>query len=405
VRSEKYVMKRFVFFIIIAYSLCFLMMGGCAVKLPPKFPLMKIASAEYPNFYDDMAYDGLQQGISRSIEYLRKIPADRTFQFGEDKFNAEHIRRSLEYFLSFIAAKPPARELRRFIQENYAVYKSVGTGEETLPVLFTGYYEPLLQGSLYQSSEYRFPVYTPPDDMMSIDLSLFSEEFKGKKITGRLADRTFVPYYERKEIEEKGALEGKADVIAWVNDRTDLFFLQIQGSGKIALDNGDIINVNYENQNGRAYRSIGKLLIESGKISKEDMSMQKIREYLREHPDEAGAILNYNPSYVFFSPGKEGPRGALNFPLTPGRSAAVDRSVFPMSVLAYVETQKPLTDASGKITRWTDCTRFVLHQDTGGAIKGAGRMDLFWGSGDYAEIAAGHLRHRGNIYVLVLKRG
>ncbi len=396
-------MKRFVFFIIIVYGLC-LMAGGCAVKLTPKFPLVKIAYEQYPVFYDDMAYDGLQNGISRSIEYLRKIPADRMFQFGEDQFDAAHIRRSLEHFLNFIRTKPPSHELRRFIQANYVVYKSVGSGEE-LPVLFTGYYEPLLQGSLYQSGEYRFPVYAPPDDLMSIDLSLFSQEFKGKKITGRLADSTFVPYYERREIEEKGVLEGRADIIAWVNDRTDLFFLQIQGSGKIALDSGGIINVNYENQNGRAYRSIGKLLIESGKISKEDMSMQKIREYLREHPDEADEILNYNSSYVFFSPGKEGPRGALNFTLTPGRSAAVDRSVFPMSVLAYIETQKPLTDASGKIVRWTDCTRFVLHQDTGGAIKGPGRMDLFWGSGDYAEIAAGHLRHRGNIYVLVLKRG
>ncbi|MDM8524949.1 MltA domain-containing protein [Desulfococcaceae bacterium HSG8] len=394
-------MKRYGLVIITICVLCAIM-AGCAGKKPSPFPLIKISPSEYPEFVDDMAYDGLQHGISQSLEYLNRVSADKKFEFGEDIFDAAHMIRSLEYFLDFIETKPSGRHLSRFIEEDYLIYKSVGTGEDE-NVLFTGYYEPLLYGSLYQSSEYRFPVYAPPQDLMTIDLSLFSKEFKGKKITGRLSDQTFIPYHDRKEIEEARAIEGKAEVLAWVRDRVDLFFLQIQGSGKISLDDGEIINVHYNSQNGRPYRSIGRLLIDKGKIPKEKMSMQKIREYLRNHPEEVKGILNYNPSYVFFSIEEEGPFGALNVKVTPGRSLAVDRRIFPLSGLTFIESQKPVVDGSGKIYKWTDFSRFVLNQDTGGAIRGPGRADLFWGNGTYAEIAAGYMQHRGNLYMLVLK--
>ncbi|QTA87453.1 murein transglycosylase A [Desulfonema magnum] len=395
-------MKKYFSVMLIGFVLSLMISGCAAKKQAPLFPLMRLSVSDYPEFGDDMAYDGLRHGISQSISYLKQVPADKKFQFGEDMFDAAHMIRSLEHFLDVTDKRPSARELKKFIASNYLVYKSVGAGEEG-NVLFTGYYEPLLHGSLYKNNEYKFPVYARPDDLMTIELSSFSPEFKGKKITGRLADQTFVPYYERKEIEEQGVLENKAEVIAWVRDRISLFFLQIQGSGKISLDNGKIINVHYNSQNGQPYRSIGKLLIEKGKIPKEEMSMQRLREYLREHPEEAEPILNHNASYVFFSLEEEGPFGALNVTLTPGRSIAVDRRVFPLSGLAFIETQKPLTDGSGKISRWINFPRFVLSQDTGGAIRGPGRADIFWGNGAYAEIAAGYMQHRGNLYLLILK--
>ncbi|MDM8552915.1 MltA domain-containing protein [Desulfobacterales bacterium HSG2] len=363
--------------------------------------MIKLSPSEYPEFADDMAYDGLEHCISRSLEYLRRVPG-RKFVFGEDTFDAVHIIRSLEHFLDFMETRPSNRRLKEFIASDYLVYKSTGAGEEG-QVLFTGYYEPLLQGSFYESNEYRFPVYARPRDLMTIDLSRFSPEFEGKKITGRLTKQTFMPYHDRREIELENALEGKAEILAWVNDRVDLFFLQIQGSGKISLDTGEIINVHYNSQNGRPYRSIGKLLIEEEKIPREEMSMQRLREYLRNHPEEADAVLNHNPSYIFFNMEEGGPFGALNVALTPGRSLAVDRRIFPMTALAFIKTRKPLVDGTGQILDWTDCARFVLNQDTGGAIKGPGRADLFWGSGAYAEIAAGHMQHKGDIYLLVLK--
>jgi membrane-bound lytic murein transglycosylase A len=186
-------------------------------------------------------------------------------------------------------------------------------------------------------------------------------------------------------------------------DPVDVFFLQIQGSGKVFLDNGEVLNVHYHTTNGRPYRSIGKLLIDEEKISVADMSMQKIRQYFQNHPEEIDAVLNYNPSYVFFKIEPNGPLGNINVPLTPGRSVALDRFIFPPAALIFIETEKPIVDNAGHIQNWQRFSRFALNQDTGGAIKGPGRADLFWGNGTYAEIAAGHLKHTGDLYFLVLK--
>jgi len=380
--------------------------GGCAV--PIKLPvtsepeLVKITSANYPEFIDDMVYDGLEHGILQSISYLNNVPATTEFRFEKDVFDTAHMIRSMEYFLNFIKTKPSRKELNKFIRSNYLVYKSVGR-ENPGQVLFTGYYEPFLEGSLEKSAEYRFPIYARPNDLMTINLSLFSQRFNGETIVARYDNQAVVPYYERKNIEYEGILEGKADHIAWLKDQVDLFFLQIQGSGKIFLDNGNIINVHYHTSNGHPYRSIGKLLIDKEKIPRSEMSMQKIRSYLREHPEDVEDVLNYNPSYVFFKIEEDGPLGCLNVKLAPGRSIALDRRIFPPSGLAYIETQKPVIDGAGEIHEWIDFSRFVLNHDTGGAIRGPGRADLFWGNGIYAEIAAGHMQHTGKLYFLILK--
>ena len=393
---------------IIVFTVLFsLLFAGCAVfkKGPPRVresALIRIESSDYPEFSDDMDYDGLEHGVLQSILYLNKVPADRTFRFGKDVFDAAHMIRSMEHFLHFIQTKPSKQQLRKYISSNYLVYRSVGSGNPG-QVLFTGYYEPLLEGSIEKSTEYRFPIYARPSDLTTIDLSLFLPAFKGKKIIGRYTDQTVVPYYDRKDIEYKGALEGKTAEIAWLKDRVDLFFLQIQGSGKIYLDNDDILHVHYHGTNGRPYRSIGKLLIDKGKIPREEMSMQKIRAYLYDYPEEAETVLNYNPSYVFFKIEEDGPIGYLEVKLTPGRSIALDRRLFPLAGLAFIKTDKPLINSSGKIYKWSAFSRFVLNQDTGGAIKGPGRGDLFWGDGTYAEIAAGHMQHHGTLYFLVLK--
>jgi membrane-bound lytic murein transglycosylase A len=373
------------------------------VKPPTRENAMeRISSWSYPDFLDDMTYNGLEDSILQSLSYLNKIPADRQFIFGEDQYNTEHMIKSLQHFLGYIQARPSRQDLKKFIQSDYRIYRSVGrngAGE----VLYTGYYEPLLKGSLIRSEQYRFPIYTRPRDLITIDLSLFHKKFKGEKIIGRYTDQSVVPYYDRSEIETGGVLEDKAGVLAWAEDPVDVFFLQIQGSGKVQLENGNVFNVHYQTTNGRPYRSIGKLLIDEEKISVADMSMQKIREYLNNHPEEIDTVLNYNPSYVFFIIEPNGPLGNINVKLTPGRSIALDRRIFPPAALAFIETEKPLIDDVGQIHSWQRFSRFVLNQDTGGAIKGPGRADLFWGNGSYAEIAAGHLKHTGELYFLVLK--
>ncbi len=387
------------------FSYALLLFHGCALfyKKPP-MALKKISPGHYPGFFDDMAYEGLENSICQSLSYLMLLPSEREFRFGKDSYDTNHMIKSLEIFLSFIRKNPTQHELEKFIAAEYLVYKSIGM-KKTGQVLFTGYYEPSLEGSLVKTDEYRFPVYTLPEDRAVINLSLFSDKFVDeKKLIGRFTEeQTIVPYYEREEIETLKPLENKAETIAWVKDKVDLFFLEIQGSGKIYLDNGEWINAHYHGTNGHPYRAIGRLLIDQGKILKEEMSMQKIRMYLDAHPEERQEILNYNKSYVFFKKEDGGPFGCLQVELTPGRSLALQRRIFPSAALAFIETQRPFVGDSGEIQSWMDFGRFVLNQDTGGAIKGPGRADIFWGNGEYAEIAAGHMQHDGALFFLVLK--
>ena len=382
-----------------------ILLAGCPVpikKPPEELVLIRISAFSHPNFNDDLAFDGLEHSILKSIVYLQKVPADRIYQFGPDRIDAAHLMKSLQYFLEFIRTNPSNRELKKFIRSHYTVYQSIGRDQKG-EVLYTGYYEPHLNGRLSPNEEFRYPIYSLPNDILKIDLSAFADKYKGESIVGRFTGETVVPYYDRREIDEEEVLLGKVEPLAWLQDPVDLFFLQIQGSGKVFLDTGEVINVHYHGSNGRPYRSIGTLLIEEQKIPKEEMSMQKIRAYLNDHPDEMATVFNYNPSYVFFKLESEGPLGYINVLLTPGRSIALDRRIFPPAALAFIQTEKPVVDSTGQIDSWTDFSRFVLNQDTGGAIRGPGRADVFWGNGPYAEIAAGHLAHTGKLYFLVLK--
>ena len=382
-------------------------LAGCALWSrsdgPQEAPaLIRLPPWKHPSFADDIKYDGLVRSIGKSLSYLERVPSHRHFSFGADRFDRDHMVKSLEAFQAFIQRAPSLEELKDFIRRRFFVYRATGN-QESNRVLFTGYYEPLIKGSLQRTEQFRYPIYAKPEDLVQIDLSPFSPELAGRRIAGRYANGTVVPYYSRKAIDYDGVLEGKVRALAWVRDRVDLFFLQIQGSGKILLGQGEAIHVHYHASNGRPYSSIGKLLIEEGEIPRSQMSMQGIREYLRTHPEKSRRILGHNQSYVFFKLEEDGPLGYINETLTPGRSIATDGSIFPISALSFIELKKPLTDGSGQIRAWTDMKRFVLNQDVGGAIKGPGRADLFWGNGPYAEIAAGHTQHEGDLYFLVLR--
>ncbi len=380
-----------------------LLLSGCApiktptvVETPPA--LVKLSPSAYPALSDDLNYEGLNHCIQMSLTYLKKVPRDRAFAFGADSYTAAHLIRSLEVFQEFIQARPSADQITARVRSDYAAYRANGLSDK---VLFTGYYEPVLKGSLKETPLYHYPLYSRPDDLITVDLSAFSAKYAGETITGRYTGQTLVPYYDRKTIENREIFKGQA--LAWVGDPVDLFFLHIQGSGKILLDQGKTLNVHYHAANGHPYRSIGKVLIDQGKIPKSEISMQAIRAYLKSHPQEQETILSANPSYVFFKTETDGPLGNLNVPLTPGRSIAVDKKIFPPAALMFIQTQKPVMTEAGQLGTWEDFGRFALNQDTGGAITGPGRADIFWGNGPYAELAAGHLQHRGDMYFLILK--
>ncbi len=382
-----------------------MMAAGCTFfqrpAVTPEADLIRLTKPDYPDFSDGLFLDNLSYGIGKSLAYLQNVSADRTFRFGEDNYNTLHLIRSLEALRNFVETRPDSAALNRFISDRFLVYRSIG-GPQSGQVLFTGYYEPHLRGSLTPNARYRYPVHAMPGDLMLIDLSPFSEALKGKRIVGRLQGKTVVPYPDRQAIEADVGFGHKTPPIAWVDDRIDLFFLQIQGSGRIYLTNGSFFRVHYHGTNGHPYRSIGRLLIDQGKIPADEMSMQRLKAYLQDHPAEVDAVLNHNPSYVFFKTESSGPIGAIGVDLTPGRSVAVDRRVFPMAAPAFLKTQIPVVDGNGRIDHWMDFSALALNQDTGGAIRGPGRVDIFWGDGPYAQIAAGHMQHKGAFYLLIL---
>jgi len=353
-------------------------------------------------FRDDMDRDSLTLVIRRNLEYLDRLNPGTVFHYGPHDFTVQQVRESQEAFLDLVSKGLAAGQLSREIRKKFRVYRATGrVGDAS--VLFTGYYEPTYEGSLARDETFRYPLYRPPEDLMRIDLSLFGEKFKGESIVARIEGKKVQPYYSRYQIEAEKALEGKNLEIAWLKDPLDVAFLHIQGSGRLRLPDGKELLVNYQASNGRPYRSIGRYMIEKGFVAREGMSMQGIRKYLTEHPEVLNEVLNSNPSYIFFRQVEKGPLGSLGILLTPGRSVALDSRIFPKGALGFISCQKPLVNDQGDIISWTQFSRFVLNQDSGGAIKGAGRADIFWGSGPSAELTAGHLQHEGELYILIKK--
>jgi membrane-bound lytic murein transglycosylase A len=253
----------------------------------------------------------------------------------------------------------------------------------------TGYYEPEIAGSRHKRPGYDVPVYAKPDDIIEVDLGQFSSDMKGKKIRGRVAGKMFVPYFDRKEIDQ-GALHGRGLEIAWAADPVELFFLQIQGSGRLRGPDGQVMRIGFAGQNGREYVGIGALMRDRGLLQPGKASMQGIMEYLRTHPEEGEAIMWENKSYVFFQELKgAGPNGSLGLPVTGQVSAAVDPKFVPLGAPVFLSMDR--AEANGL---W-------IAQDTGGAIKGPNRVDTFWGAGDDARAIAGGMNSRGTAWLLL----
>lgn len=262
--------------------------------------------------------------------------------------------------------------------------------------LFTGYYEPTLYGSYQPSERYYYPLYKQPNDMIIVKLESRFPELKGRRVRGRLDGNVLLPYYSREEIDNpRSPLQGEE--LLWVDDADAAFFLHIQGSGRIELPDGSMVGVGYANQNGHPYVAIGKLLIEQGELTQEEVSLQSIRHWLQTNPGRAEQLKAQNPSYVFFQTRNDlqnGPRGSLNVPLTQERSVAIDRKIIPLGTPLWISTTLP----DGKPYQ-----RLVMAQDTGGAITGPVRADIFFGRGQRAEALAGTMKQSGTVFALLPK--
>jgi membrane-bound lytic murein transglycosylase A len=295
-----------------------------------------------------------------------------------------------------LARDAPQEALAAFFERTFEPHQVVnGDGSDTGMV--TGYYEPLLRGSRTPSARFRHPLYAPPQDLLVVDLASVYPDLKGRRLRGRLQGNRVVPYFDRAQIDREPAPLGGLE-IAWVDDAVDAFFLHIQGSGQVELENGERLRVGYAEQNGHPFRSLGAQLIRSGEIAPERASMQGIREWARRNPARVQEFMNANPSYVFFRElprDLPGPLGALGVPLTAERSIAVDPRVVPLGAPVYLATTWPNTAQP--------LNRLMAAQDTGGAIAGAVRADFFWGFGDAAGSLAGRMRQAGRMWVLLPK--
>ena len=355
-----------------------------------------------PVISDDLDRASLQLAISRSISYLRALPAEQVVGQKPRKVTARQVLDNLETFQRLLDRWNCMECLVTEIKSRFDVVPSSSIADES-EILFTGYYQPILEGSLVPTAEYRYPIYRRPDDLTAAEVVTLIPETAKDRVFGRVEGEQFMPYFSRYQIDELGVLRGRGYEIAWLKDPIELFFLHIQGSGILRLPDGQQLYIGYAGQNGRPYRSIGRLLIDTGKIPQQEMSMQRLRRYLAEHPVERSDILNYNESYVFFRINSDGPLGSLNLPLTAGRSVAMDSSLFPKASLALIYTEIPVLDASGQLIGWRPTVRFVLNQDTGGAIRGMRRTDLFMGTGDFAGALAGYMNSPGKVYFILLK--
>ncbi len=279
---------------------------------------------------------------------------------------------------------------RIFFETYFTPYAASDRGRDT--ALLTGYYEPLLKGARARGGIYQTPLLKRPPDLVSADLGSFRPSWRGERLAGRVEDGKLVPYATRAEI-EAGALDRFDLALVWVDDPVAAFFLQIQGSGRVELAGGGTMRLGYDGENGQSYVSIGRLLVENGALTLDQVSAQSIKAWLAAHPDQAKSFMDRNPSYVFFRVlNGDGPVGTQGVALTPGRSLAVDREFIALGVPVFLDVAQAGQDPVRRLT---------VAQDTGAAIRGPLRGDLFWGFGSEAETRAGGMRALGRVYLLL----
>ena len=410
-------MKRY---FIYPFLLLILLLVGCA-----RMPVTERSQAmrkvdRAPEIFDDLKFESLMNGLQANIDFVKnssRMGSEVTF--GPTKIAKNVYLASLQ---ELVSNAKDIEEFKALVIKNFDFYEVYGN-EDWSKIKTTSYYSPLLKASKTKTKKLYQPLHTTPADMISIDIDAYAEDFpkwktfkeqvleqrtskalaRGRLVTDKNGTIRVVPYYKRAEIDEKTVIDAKKHALAYV-DPVKAFFLQIQGSGVLEFDDGKQITVGYASQNGHPYVAIGSKLLD--RIPKEKMSMQNIELYLYSlNKKDMQSILNLNPSYVFFQEMKNRPQSYLGAEVVDGRTVATDQSLFPKGTLAFLKFEKPIFENIGnhEPVGWQQTSRFVFDQDTGGAIRGPGRLDLYAGSGDEAEQFAGVLKNPAQLYYLVPK--
>ncbi|MFT5729094.1 MAG: membrane-bound lytic murein transglycosylase A [Desulforhopalus sp.] len=382
----------------ITASILFLLLAAASFWYfyDPYKPLHQIDSLA--TLADDQDRASLIRVLKSQKHYLEGQAGNEKIPIGSYLISNDWLLESVNDMLGFLQRNPDQTQLTQFLKINYLFFQAGGRkGKWGRKMLVTGYYEPLFEGSLTKNPPYLIPLYTRPPDLIQRTGS------DGKKELGRYdSEQHFTAFWTRKEIETEHHLAGNE--LVYLKDAFDAYLLHVQGSGKVALLDGSIKSVGFAGTNGLTYKSIGKYLVDQKIMKLKDVNIPAIRDYLEQHPDEMLNLLQQNPRYIFFQWGdNKGPKGSSGEALTAGRSIAIDPQALPAGTIAYLQSEKPVLDATNTIKKWQAMNRFVFPQDSGSAIKGTGRVDVFWGNGNYAETAANHMKHPGKLYFLVKK--
>jgi membrane-bound lytic murein transglycosylase A len=337
--------------------------------------------------HDDGSPDSFRHAVARSRDYLEHLPPDRSLP----ALDRQVTTGELQAMLGVLAESSDPSQA---VCDRLRLYRV----ELPAPLLVTGYYEPELRASRERSARFRYPVYRTPSDLVDVDLGQFCSTCSGRTAHGRVHDGKLVPYYSRAEI-DAGALDGGNAELAWLDDPVEAFFLHVQGSAVLRFDDGVHMQISYSSSNGRPYTSIGRLLVEQGKLARDAVSLPALKDYLRAHPDEQAAIMAANQRYIFFRTVAAGPVGSLGVPLTGGRSIAADAGVYPPGAPVFLRIARRDPPAANGAP--TAVQRFAVIQDAGTAITGPGRVDVFWGTGATAEAIAGDMRNPGELYLVL----
>lgn len=337
---------------------------------------------------DDAPVESLRQAIARGMDYVEQLPSKQTTVFDHGVSAAD-----LQVTLDAVTGATNGADWPAAVCDRLHLYRV----ELPTPLLITGYYQPELPASRERTGRFRYPLYRTPSDLVDVDLGQFCPGCAGRTAHGRVHDGKLVPYYSRAEI-DAGALAGRDDELAWLDDPVEAFFLHVQGSALLRFDDGVHMEISYSSSNGRPYTSIGRLLIEQGKMARDTVSLMALKDYLRTQPDEQAALMAANQRYIFFRTVVVGPIGSLGVPLTGGRSIAADASVYPPGALAFLRIQPRQPQAAGDAHSYA---RFTVIQDAGTAITGPSRIDVFWGTGTTAESMAGDMRNPGELYLVL----
>jgi membrane-bound lytic murein transglycosylase A len=382
-------------------ALCAGFTCGCAHR-PATGPRDAFREVSGPSLMDDLNFAGLREALESQSKVLKSSPTTR-MEVGPVSVSRADYANALEKLSQVLAGSAPAESKSAYIEKHFRFFEFAG-GDEPGEILLTSYFEPVLRGSLTPTRALSQPLYAKPQDLLSVQLSTFAERFKGEKaLKARLDGSKVVPYFSREDIDGKGALRGKQLELAWV-DPIDAFFLHIQGSGTLVLPNGEEHHLVYADKNGHRYEAVGKFL--KSRIAPHKVTMQRVEATLRGMTaQERDAVLFLNPSYVFFQRSKQRAITSLGVPATPGRTIAADPRFAPKGALAFLQFQKPIFEAGQSPgddpVSFAETSRFVVDQDSGGAITGTGRIDLFWGRGDKAKRYAGVIQNRARILYLV----